>query len=100
MVTPPTGPKPPTGPGTPARPQPEKTTSGKVKPPAVTRPDLHPKVKAGLTLGGIVGAVVVLAGVIPGIADKLNLTIPGIVATVITLIATLGAAYAKAGDGR
>lgn len=94
MVTPPTGPKPPTGPG---RPHAEETKS---KPPVVTRPDLHPKVKAGLTLGGIVGAVVILAGVIPDVASKLHLTLPGVVATVVTLIATLGASYAKAGDGR
>lgn len=89
-LEPPKGPKPPAGPG---RPEPTKT-------PEVPRVGLHPKIKAQAGLAGLLGVLVIVAGTVPQIADKLGIGLPAIVTTVVSMILLIGRGFQKAGDGR
>lgn len=105
MVTGPTGPTGPAGPGkppAPPRPQPEATSSGKVKPPVVTRPstDLSPKIKAQITFGGLLAVAAIVAAAVPQIAEQLGITLPGAIGAVLSMVLLIGRGYQKAGDGR
>lgn len=97
MVTPPTGPKGPAGPGVPI--VPSGSSSGKIP---VQRPpgDLHPKFTAGAKIGALFGVLVIIGSSVSGIADKLGLDLPTVLTSLLGVVATLGAVYAKAGDGR
>lgn len=72
----------------------------KAKSAAVPRDDLHPKIKAQIGLGAIIGVVVIVAGVVPQIAGQLGIGLPAIATSVLSMVLLIGRGYQKAGDGR
>lgn len=68
--------------------------------PKVSRPDLHPKIKAQIGFGSVLGVLVIVAGTVPQIADTLGIGLPAIVVSVVSMVLLIGRGFQKAGDGR